>query len=117
MLWSDQLCWRVDTHCKTRRPTRNKQPVFTEARNLFNNRSHDSGGSISDHSELVKAKIDTEKVNPSQISCKKIFKLFNSVLKEHAFIANKYSASGQHNEKDIFLYYQANVNVLYLLLK
>ena len=97
--------------------TNEKQPVFTEARNLFNNRSYDSGGTVSDHPEFVKAKVDTEKVNPGRISCKKIFKLFNTVIKEHAFIANKYSASGQHNEHDFFLYCQGNVNALYLHLK
>ena len=77
--------------------TNEKQSVFTEARNLFNNRSYDSGGIVSDHPEFVKAKVDAEKVNPGRISCKKLFKLFNKVIKEHAFVANKYRASGQHN--------------------
>ena len=32
--------------------TNEKHPVFTEARNLLNNRSHDSGGSVSNHPEI-----------------------------------------------------------------
>lgn len=97
--------------------TNEKQPVFTHARNLFNDPTHDSGGTVSEHLALKKVNINTEKANPGRISCKKIFKLFNKVLKEYAFIMNKYCQSGQHNEHDFWAYCQGNVNALYLFLK
>ena len=38
-----------------------KQPIFKETREKLNDSTYNSGGSISDHPELVRAKIDPEK--------------------------------------------------------
>jgi hypothetical protein len=97
--------------------TNQNQPIFTETRESFNDANFNSGGIVADHPELIRAKIDPEKHNNGKISVKKIFKLFNSVIRQYAFISTKYTASGQHNQHDFFNYCHGNVNALYLHLK
>ena len=97
--------------------TNQNQPIFTETRESFNDANYNSGGIVADHPELIRAKIDPEKHNNGKISAKKIFKLFNSVIRQYAHISTKYTASGQHNQHDFFNYCHGNLNALYLHLK
>ena len=98
--------------------TNQNQPIFKEARDNFNDSKFDSGGIISDHPELLKAKINPESHNTTgQISAKHLFKTFNNVIRQYAIIIPKYTASGQHNQDDFFRYCLGNVNALYLHLK
>ena len=98
--------------------TNQKQPIFKETRDKFNDSTYNSGGIISDHPELVRAKIDTEKNNTSaMITAKRIFKTFNAVIRQYSVISIKYTPSGQHNQHEFFSYCLGNVNALYLHLK
>ena len=98
--------------------TNQSQPILKETREKFNDSTHNSGGSISDHPELVRAKIDPENINTSGlITSKHVFKTFNTVIRQYAVISIKYTASGQHNQHDFFSYCLGNVNALYLHLK
>lgn len=98
--------------------TNQNQPIFKESKDKFNDVNFNSGGIVSDHPELLKAKIDPELHNTSgQISSKNLFKLFNTTVKQYAGVIPKYTASGQHNQHDFFSYCHGNVNVLYLHLK
>lgn len=94
--------------------TNQNQPIFTETREKFNDATFNSGGIVGDHPELIRAKIDPEKHNNGKISAKKIFKLFNSVIRQYAHISTKYTASGQHNQHNFFNYCHGNLNALYL---
>ena len=97
--------------------TNQNQPIFLETCEKFNDAAFDSGGIVSEHPELLNAKIDPEKHNTGKISPKQVFKLFNAVIRQYAFIAVKYTASGKHNQHDFFNYCLGNVNALYLHLK
>ena len=98
--------------------TNQKQPIFKETRDKFNDITYNSGGIISDHPELVRAKIDPEKNNTTGlITAKHVFKTFNAVIRQYSVISIKYTASGQHNQHDFFSYCLGNVNALYLHLK
>jgi hypothetical protein len=98
--------------------TNQNQPIFKEAREKFNDADYNSGGVISDHPELQRAKINPESRNASgQKTSKHLFKTFNNVIRQYANIIPKYTASGQHNQHDFFLYCLGNVNALYLHLK
>lgn len=95
--------------------TNQNQPIFKEAKEKFNDISYNSGGIISDHPELLRAKIDPELHNTSgKITSKHLFKTFNNVIRQYAIIIPKYTASGQHNQHDFFSYCHGNVNALYL---
>jgi hypothetical protein len=94
--------------------TNQNQPIFVDTCAKFNSATFNSGGLVSDHAELLSAKIDTEKHNPGKISPKQLFKLFNSNIKIYAEIMQRYTASGKHNGHDFFLYCHGNRNPLYL---
>lgn len=98
--------------------TNQNQPIFKESKEKFIDISYNSGGIVSDHPELLRAKIDPELHNASgQLTSKLLFKSFNNVVRQYANIIPKYTASGQHNQHDFFSYCLENVNALYLHLK
>jgi hypothetical protein len=94
--------------------TNQNQPIFVDTCAKFNSATFNSGGLVSDHAELLSAKIDPEKHNPGKISPKQLFKLFNSNIRIYAEIMQRYTASGKHNWHDFFLYCHGNRNPLYL---
>ena len=61
--------------------TNQNQPIFLETCEKFNDAAFDSGGIVSEHPELLNAKIDPEKHNNGKISPKQVFKLFNAVIR------------------------------------
>ena len=97
--------------------TNQNQPIFTETREKFNDANFHSGSIVDDHAEFIRAKIDPEKHNNGKISAKKIFKLFNLVIRQYTHISTKYTASGQHNKHDFYYHCHGKLNSLYLHFK
>lgn len=97
--------------------TNQNQPIFVLTCSKFNDSAYNSGGLVSEHPELMNAKVDPEKHNTGKISAKQVFKLFNSTIRQYAPISIKFTASGKHNQHDFFNYCHGNLNVLYLHLK
>ena len=61
--------------------TNQNQPIFKEAKEKFNDISYNSGGIISDHPELLRAKIDPELHNTSgKITSKHLFLRHSTTL-------------------------------------
>jgi hypothetical protein len=93
--------------------TNKNQPIFKEAKEKFNDPDYNSGGVISDHPELLRAKINPESHNTTgHITAKHIFKTFTNVIHQYAHMIPKYTASGEHNQHDFFNYCLGNVNAL-----
>ena len=96
--------------------TNQNQQIFLETCEKFNDVGFDTGGIVFEHPELLNAKVDPKKHNNGKISPKQVFKLFNAVIRQYAFIAVKYTASGKNNQHNFLNYCLGNVNV-YLHLK
>jgi hypothetical protein len=96
--------------------TYDKQQIFVESMNKFNDRQYNSGGLVTEHEVFTERNIDPEKVGQGTYSSKKAWKHFKKVRKDYAAALVKYEASGQHENHDFYRYCKSDADVLYLFL-
>ena len=76
--------------------TYDKQKIFVESMDKFNDRQYNSGGLVTEHEVFTARDIDPEKVGQGIYTSKNAWKHFKAVRKAYANALLKYEASGQH---------------------
>jgi hypothetical protein len=96
-----------------------KQPIFVESVQLFNDSGHHSGGMVDGAEawpDLEEANIDPERINSGVMLPIDAWKMWNEIKKEFAIAEKMWTASGQHDSSRFlhFCHTGNKLNVLYL---
>jgi hypothetical protein len=97
------------------RETGDRQPLFTDVVEKFNDQSFNSGGLVTIHREFTNRSINPEAINASgNITSDIAYQMFKSVRNDYAKVMKDYQKSGQHNSHDFFNYCNGKIDILYL---
>lgn len=91
-----------------------KQKIFVDSMESFNDRNFNSGGLIAEHTVFTERGINPENIGNGDYDSKKAWTHFKAVRRAYATALIKYEASGQHSNDDFFKYCLNDADVLYL---